>query len=70
MLGPDRVGGGSLRLGTKGLGLQRGDCLGVWSPNRFEWLITQFATALIGAILVTLTPHIASCNLDYALSTS
>ncbi len=36
------------------LGLEKGDRLGIWSPNRLEWLVTQFATARIGVILVTI----------------
>ena len=38
------------------LGLAPGDRLGIWSPNRMEWVITQFAAAQIGAILVTINP--------------
>lgn len=37
-------------------GVVRGDRLGIWSPNRLEWVITQFAAAQIGAILVTINP--------------
>ncbi|KVD81841.1 hypothetical protein WS62_25040 [Burkholderia sp. ABCPW 14] len=35
-----------------GLGIERGDRVGIWAPNRAEWLLTQFATARIGAVLV------------------
>ena len=38
-----------LAAGLLALGLQTGDRLGIWSPNRAEWLVTQFATARIGA---------------------
>src|SRR5262245_13644190 len=37
-------------------GVQKGDRVGIWSPNRFEWPIVQFATARIGAILVNINP--------------
>lgn len=38
------------------LGIQSGDRVGIWSPNRAEWVLTQFAAAQIGAILVTINP--------------
>ena len=38
------------------LGLRHGDRLGIWSPNRAEWVVTQFATARIGVILVNINP--------------
>ena len=38
------------------LGLAPGDRLGIWSPNRLEWIVTQFAAAQIGVILVTINP--------------
>ncbi len=37
-------------------GVQRGDRVAIWSPNRFEWVVLQYATARIGAILVNLNP--------------
>ena len=37
-------------------GVRQGDRVGIWSPNRFEWVLTQFATARIGAILVNINP--------------
>jgi fatty-acyl-CoA synthase len=48
-------------------GLQRGDRLGIWSPNRVEWLVTQFATARIGVILVNINPAYRLAELEYAL---
>jgi fatty-acyl-CoA synthase len=39
-----------------GLGVSAGDRVGLWSPNRPEWLLVQYATARIGAILVTINP--------------
>ena len=38
------------------LGIVKGDRVGIWSPNRSEWLLTQFATARIGAVLVNINP--------------
>ena len=37
-------------------GVQHGDRVGIWSPNRFEWVVLQYATARIGAILVNINP--------------
>src|SRR5262249_16282913 len=39
-----------------GLGVQAGDRVGIWSPNCAEWVLVQFATARIGAILVNINP--------------
>jgi fatty-acyl-CoA synthase len=52
------------------LGLQKGERLGIWSPNRAEWAITQFATAKIGAILVNINPSYRAYELEYALQQS
>src|SRR5205085_10651135 len=51
-------------------GVQKGDRVGIWSPNRFEWVITQFATAGIGAILVNINPAYKTSELQYALTQS
>jgi fatty-acyl-CoA synthase len=51
-------------------GVQQGDRVGIWSPNRFEWVITQFATARIGAILVNINPAYKASELQYALGQS
>src|SRR5688572_11838197 len=48
-------------------GVQQGDRVGIWSPNRFEWVVTQFATARIGAILVNINPAYKTSELQYAL---
>jgi fatty-acyl-CoA synthase len=50
------------------LGVARGDRVGIWSPNRFEWLVTQFATARIGAVLVNINPAYRLAELEYALN--
>jgi len=51
-------------------GVRQGDRVGIWSPNRFEWVITQFATARIGAILVNINPAYKTSELQYALGQS
>src|SRR5262245_42604633 len=40
--------------GLLAMDIKKGDRVGLWAPNRFEWLILQFATARIGAILVNI----------------
>jgi fatty-acyl-CoA synthase len=49
-------------------GVEKGDRVGVWSPNRYEWYVTQLATARIGAILVTVNPAYRAAELEYALN--
>ena len=51
-------------------GVKTGDRVGVWSPNRYEWVITQYATAAIGAILVNINPAYRTSELEYALNQS
>ncbi|HSV47070.1 MAG TPA: AMP-binding protein [Ramlibacter sp.] len=58
----------SLAAGLKALGLQAGDRLGIWSPNRAEWVVTQFATARLGIILVNINPAYRLAELEYALN--
>jgi fatty-acyl-CoA synthase len=50
------------------LGLHKGDRVGIWSPNRFEWLLTQFATARVGLVLVNINPAYRLSELEYALN--
>lgn len=40
--------------GLLALGLKKGDRLGMWGPNTYEWILMQFATAKAGIILVRL----------------
>jgi fatty-acyl-CoA synthase len=54
--------------GLWALGVHRGDRVGIWSPNRLEWLLTQFATARIGAVLVNINPAYRLSELEYALN--
>jgi fatty-acyl-CoA synthase len=56
--------------GLAGLGLRMGDRVGIWSPNRVEWLVTQFATARMGMILVNINPSYRLSELTYALQVS
>ena len=49
-------------------GVEKGDRVGIWAPNRYEWYVTQFATARIGAILVTINPAYKTAELEYALN--
>jgi fatty-acyl-CoA synthase len=59
-----------LARGLLGLGLARGDRVGVWSPNRYEWALTQYATAKLGVILVNVNPAYRTSELEYALRQS
>ncbi|QDE88824.1 AMP-binding protein [Myxococcus xanthus] len=56
--------------GLMALGVQKGDRVGLWSPNRFEWVAVQYATARIGAILVNINPAYRTSELEYALKQS
>ena len=47
-----------------------GDRVGIWAPNRFEWVVLQYATARIGAILVNINPAYKASELQYALAQS
>jgi len=49
------------------LGVERGDRVGIWSPNRPEWVLVQFATARIGAVMVNINPAYRVSELEYAL---
>jgi fatty-acyl-CoA synthase len=54
--------------GLVALGLQPGDRIGIWSPNNAEWVVTQFATAKAGLILVNINPAYRLAELEYALN--
>ncbi len=54
--------------GLLALDLQPGDRIGIWSPNNIEWLITQFATAKAGLILVNINPAYRKAELTYTLN--
>ena len=55
--------------GLLALGLEPGDRVGIWSPNNAEWVITQFATAKAGMILVNINPAYRLSELEYVLNT-
>jgi fatty-acyl-CoA synthase len=52
------------------LGVARGDRVGIWSPNTAEWMMSQFAAAKVGAILVNVNPSYQLRELEYALTQS
>ena len=56
--------------GLMGIGVAKGDRVGIWSPNFAEWVLVQYATARIGAILVTINPAYRSSELEYVLNQS
>lgn len=49
------------------LGIKKGDRVGIWSSNRYEWVVVQYATARIGAILVNVNPAYQQPELEYVL---
>src|SRR5438309_2061006 len=61
----DRAAKGLLARGVK-----VGERVGVWAPNRFEWVVLQYATARIGAILVNINPAYKAGEVEYALHKS
>jgi len=56
--------------GLMARGVEKGDRVGIWSPNRSEWVVVQYATAAIGAILVNINPAYRTHELEYALNQS
>ena len=58
----------ALAKGFLTLGLKKGDRLGIWAPNRLEWVLTQFATARIGVVLVNINPAYRLSELEYSLA--
>src|SRR5205085_6793839 len=61
----DRLATGLLRGG-----IERGDRVGIWSPNCAEWALVQYATAKLGVILVNVNPAYRTSELEYALRQS
>jgi fatty-acyl-CoA synthase len=51
-------------------GVKKGDRLGIWAPNRYEWVVLQYASARMGAILVNVNPAYRTHELEYALKQS
>jgi fatty-acyl-CoA synthase len=61
---------GRLARALMAAGLERGERIGIWSPNRAEWVLAQYATAQIGAILVNINPAYRTSELRYVLDQS
>lgn len=58
----------AVAAGLLRIGVDTGDRVGLWSPNRAEWVIVQYATAEIGAILVNINPAYRQTELEYVLN--
>jgi fatty-acyl-CoA synthase len=58
----------ALARGFLGLGVAKGDRVGIWAPNCAEWTFVQYATAKIGAILVNINPAYRTHELQYVLN--
>ena len=54
-----------MAAGLLALGLERGDRIGIWSPNCAEWALTQFAAAKVGLILTTINPAYRTSELEF-----
>jgi fatty-acyl-CoA synthase len=61
---------GLVARGLIARGVKKGDRVGIWSPNRFEWVVLQYATARIGAILVNINPAYRAHELEHVLKQS
>jgi fatty-acyl-CoA synthase len=59
-----------LALGLLELGIEKGDRVGIWAPNCPEWVLLQYATAKVGAILVNVNPSYRSHELAYVVNQS
>mgnify|MGYP001816358664 CR=1 FL=1 len=57
-----------LATGLIALGIEPGDRVGIWGPNSYEWVLTQFATAKIGAIMVCINPAYRLYELEFVLN--
>jgi fatty-acyl-CoA synthase len=60
----------ALARGLIAAGIEKGDRVGIWAPNRAEWTITQYATAKVGAILVNVNPSYRTHEFAYAVNQS
>jgi fatty-acyl-CoA synthase len=60
----------TVSLGLLALGIDAGDRVGIWAPNCAEWVLLQYATAKVGAILVNINPAYRSHELAYVLRQS
>ncbi|MBC2682049.1 AMP-binding protein [Corynebacterium sp. 4HC-13] len=59
-----------LASGLYAAGYRKGDRIGIWSPNRWEWSVVQYATAEIGVILVCINPTYRIRELNYVMNQS
>jgi fatty-acyl-CoA synthase len=59
---------GRVARGLMALGIAKGDRVGIWAPNCHEWIVVQYATARIGAILVNINPAYKAVELEYVLN--
>ena len=57
----------AVALGLDAMGVRTGDRVGIWAPNRAEWMLVQYATAKIGAVLVNVNPAYRTHELAYVL---
>jgi fatty-acyl-CoA synthase len=60
----------ALALGLLAAGIAKGDRVGIWAPNCAEWVLTQYATAKIGAVLVNINPAYRTSELEFVLNQS
>ncbi len=60
----------ALARGLIGVGIAKGDRVGIWAPNCAEWTVAQFATAKVGAILVNVNPSYRTHEFSYAVNQS
>ncbi|WIN00558.1 AMP-binding protein [Actinoplanes oblitus] len=60
----------AVALGLRRLGVTKGDRVGIWAPNCPEWVFLQYATARLGAVLVTINPAYRTHELRYVLRQS
>jgi len=58
----------AMAAGLVEAGVRTGDRVGIWAPNRWEWVILQYATADMGAILVNINPAYRTHELEYVLN--
>jgi fatty-acyl-CoA synthase len=61
---------GQVARGLLALGVSKGDRVGIWSPNRWEWVALQYGSARVGAILVNINPAYKTAELEYVLRQS
>jgi fatty-acyl-CoA synthase len=61
---------GRVARGLMARGVAKGDRVGIWSPNRYEWTAVQYGSARMGAILVNINPAYRTAELEYALNQS